>query len=201
MKPRIFFQLWMTRLFIIFTKTARHPPPPPAESIGCPQNKPGNKRTKLWNGWWQNNGDKLWTKYVIFLAFFFLLIFYFLLWQLQMFSSQWFWNVHTNNNLHSLYMRYVSSYEDFKFWDFLVSCHSLLPISMFLSSFSNKLIKSEWNSLQLIIFKIKHTWNNFFARNARNLTSFKTRMIHVLTCLRWWWNFMIGNHRNSASES
>ena len=42
-------------------------------------------------------------------------------------------------------------------------CHSLLPISMFLSSFSNKLIKSEWNSLQLIIFKVKHTWNNFFA--------------------------------------
>jgi hypothetical protein len=36
-------------------------------------------------------------------------------------------------------------------------CHSLLPISMFLSSFSNKLMKSEWNSLQLIIFKVKHT--------------------------------------------
>jgi hypothetical protein len=30
---------------------------------------------------------------------------------------------------------------------------------MFLSSFSNKLIKSEWNALQLIIFKVKHTWN------------------------------------------
>ena len=30
------------------------------------------------------------------------------------------------------------------------------------------------------------------------LTSFKTRMIHVLTCLR---NFMIGNHRNGESES
>jgi hypothetical protein len=43
-------------------------------------------------------------------------------------------------------------------------CHSLLPISMFLFSFSNKLIKSEWNSLQLIIFEVKHTWNNFFAR-------------------------------------
>jgi hypothetical protein len=43
-------------------------------------------------------------------------------------------------------------------------CHSLLPISMILSSFSNKLIKSEWNSLQLIIFKVKHTWNNFFAK-------------------------------------
>ena len=55
-----------------------------------------------------------------FKAFFFLLIFYFLLWQLQMFSSYWFWNVHTNNNLHSLCMRYVSSNEDFKFWDFLV---------------------------------------------------------------------------------
>ena len=35
---------------------------------------------------------------------------------------------------------------------------------MFLSSFSNKLIKSEWNSLQLTIFKVKHTWTNFFAR-------------------------------------
>ena len=50
---------------------------------------------------------------------------------------------------------------DFPKWG---PCHSLLPISMFLSSFSNKLIKSEWNSLQLIIFKVKHTWNNFFAR-------------------------------------
>jgi hypothetical protein len=37
-------------------------PGPPPESIGCPQNKTGNKRTKLWNGWCQNNGDKLWTK-------------------------------------------------------------------------------------------------------------------------------------------
>ena len=35
---------------------------------------------------------------------------------------------------------------------------------MFLTSFANKLIKSEWNSLQLIIIKVKHTWNNFFAR-------------------------------------
>jgi hypothetical protein len=40
LKARIFFQLWVARLFILFTKTA-------AESIGCPQNKPGNKRTKL----------------------------------------------------------------------------------------------------------------------------------------------------------
>ena len=50
------------------------------------------------------------------------------------------------------------------YYRFQCLCHSLLPISMFLSSFSNKLIKSEWNSLQLIIFKVKHTWNNFFAR-------------------------------------
>jgi hypothetical protein len=50
---------------------------------------------------------------------------------------------------------------DFPKW---TPCHSLLPISMFLSSFSNKLIKSEWNSFQLIIFKVKHTWKNFFAR-------------------------------------
>jgi hypothetical protein len=51
------------------------------ESIGCPQNKPGNKRTKLWNGWCQNM-DKI----IVFLTFFSLLIFYFLLWQLQMFN-------------------------------------------------------------------------------------------------------------------
>ena len=37
-------------------------PDPTAESIGFPQNKPWNKQTKLWNGWCQNNGDKLWTK-------------------------------------------------------------------------------------------------------------------------------------------
>ena len=43
-------------------------------------------------------------------------------------------------------------------------CNSLLPISMFLSSFSNKRIKSEWNSLQLVIFKVKHTWKNFLAK-------------------------------------
>ena len=62
-KARNVFQLWVARLFILFTKTARHPPPPPppAELIGCPQNKPGNKRTKLCNGWCQNNGDDLWT--------------------------------------------------------------------------------------------------------------------------------------------
>ena len=49
-------------------------------------------------------------------------------------------------------------------FDFPKWGHSLLPISMFLSSFSNKLIKSEWNSLQLIILKVKHTWKNLFAR-------------------------------------
>jgi hypothetical protein len=42
--------------------------------------------------------------------------------------------------------------------------HRSDEISMFLSSFSNKLIKLEWNSLQLIILKTKHTWNNFFTR-------------------------------------
>jgi hypothetical protein len=41
-KARIFFQLWVARLFILFTKTAR-----PSRSIGCPQNKPGNHRTEL----------------------------------------------------------------------------------------------------------------------------------------------------------
>ena len=34
---------------------------------------------------------------------------------------------------------------------------------MLLSRFSNKLIKSEWFSFQLIIFKVKHTWTNLFA--------------------------------------
>ena len=29
---------------------------------------------------------------------------------------------------------------------------------------TNKLIKSEWNALQLIIFKVNHTRKNFFAR-------------------------------------
>jgi hypothetical protein len=43
---------------------------------------------------------------------------------------------------------------------------------MFLSSFSNKLIKSEWNSLQLIIFKVKHTWTNFFARQESKKINF-----------------------------
>ena len=61
-KARIFFQLWVARLFILFTKTARPPLPPFEESIGCPENKPGNKQTKLWNGWCENNGDILWTK-------------------------------------------------------------------------------------------------------------------------------------------
>ena len=42
----LFPQLWVARLFILYTKTARHPPPR-AESNSCPQNKPGNKRIKL----------------------------------------------------------------------------------------------------------------------------------------------------------
>ena len=58
-KARFFFQLWVARLFILFTKTAR------PESIGCPQNKPGNKRNKLLNGWCQYNGEQLWTKYIV----------------------------------------------------------------------------------------------------------------------------------------
>jgi hypothetical protein len=39
-KARIFFQLCLARLFILYTKTAR-PPSPSAELIDCPQNKPG----------------------------------------------------------------------------------------------------------------------------------------------------------------
>jgi hypothetical protein len=52
---------------------------------------------------------------------------------------------------------------------------------MFLSSFSNKLIKSEWNSLQLIIFKVKHTGNNFFEKNAKHMTYF----VHNKSPLFW----------------
>ena len=40
-KGQNFFpQLWVARLFILYTKTAR-PPSPSAELIDCPQNKPG----------------------------------------------------------------------------------------------------------------------------------------------------------------
>ena len=79
-KGQTFFpQLWVARLFILFTKTARPPPPPhPAESNSCPQNKPGNKRTKLYNGWCHNNGGILWTNNRIF-DILFLVDFYFLL--------------------------------------------------------------------------------------------------------------------------
>ena len=52
---------WPDYLFYLQKLPDPPPPPHPAESIGCPQNKPGNKRTKLWNGWCQNNGDDLWT--------------------------------------------------------------------------------------------------------------------------------------------
>ena len=45
-------------------------PDPSAESIGCPQNKPENKGTKLGNGWCQNNGDKYGQNNRIFGIFF-----------------------------------------------------------------------------------------------------------------------------------
>jgi hypothetical protein len=47
------------------------------------------------------------------------------------------------------------------------------------ASFSNKLIMSEWNSLQLIIFKVKHTWNNFFARQ-------EMKEIELLSKAKWY---------------
>jgi hypothetical protein len=54
-----------------------------------------------------------------------------------------------------------------------IICHRYFDTNHFITWFvyflvcfgdNHKLIKSEWNSLQLIIFKVKHTWNNFFAR-------------------------------------
>ena len=59
-RAELFFQLWVARLFILFYLQTLPDPPFPAELICCPQNKPGNNRTKLWNGWCQNNGDMLW---------------------------------------------------------------------------------------------------------------------------------------------
>jgi hypothetical protein len=76
-------------------------------------------------------------------------------------------------------------------------CHSLLPISMFLSSFSNKLIKSEWNSLQLIIFKVKHTWNNFFepfvhvwGRKSRSSVIKNRKLFHLVRVFSRQWQFL-----------
>ena len=61
-KGQNFFpQLWVARLFLFIYKNCQTPPPP-AESNSCPQNKPGNKRTKLYNGWCHNNRGILWTK-------------------------------------------------------------------------------------------------------------------------------------------
>ena len=84
--------------------------PLPAESIGCPQNKPGNKRTKIWNGWCQNNGDKLCTKY--FFIFF-------------SDNSKCFHRI--GFEMYILIIMYtvcewdtLVPMEDFKFWDFLV---------------------------------------------------------------------------------
>jgi hypothetical protein len=37
--------------YIFISDYKNDTPPPPAESIGCPQNKTGNKWTKSWNGW------------------------------------------------------------------------------------------------------------------------------------------------------
>jgi hypothetical protein len=39
------------------------------------------------------------------------------------------------------------------------------------------LIRSEWNSLQLIIFKVKHTWNSFFARQEMQEIEFLSNQI------------------------
>jgi hypothetical protein len=83
-----------------------------------------------------------------------LLIFYFLLWQLQMFSSVWFWNVHTNNSLHSLYMRYVSSgvlhflpCKEILSCMFYLKDYQLQWISFWLNQFIRKTGQKHWNRL------------------------------------------------------
>ena len=169
-KARIAFQLWVARLFILFTKTARSPLPSPRNQLVVPKtNQEINESS------YEMVGAKITvTNYGQNKSYF---------WN---FFSCWFFIFFSDNskcfhrNGFEMYIliqiytvcTYVISDEDlnseiswfcfdFPKWG---PVHSLLPISMFLSSFSNKLIKSEWNSLQLIIFKVKHTWQNFFAR-------------------------------------
>jgi hypothetical protein len=75
--------------------------------------------------------------------------------------------------------------------------HVLLNIKYFFSlldeNHDHLWLRTENHSISYVFFQDNG--------DARNLTSFKTRMIHVLTCLSWWWNFMIGNHRNGTSEA
>ena len=56
-KARIFFQLWVARLFILFTKTARPPPLPPRNQLVVPKtNQEINEPS------YEVVGVKLWTK-------------------------------------------------------------------------------------------------------------------------------------------
>ena len=168
-RPEFFPTLGGQIIYFIY-KNCQTPlfPPPPAESIGCPQNKPGNKRTKLWNGWCQNM-DKISRIFGIFFLVDFL------------FSSPTTPKCFHRNG----FVRYIliliytlctcdtlvpTRILDSEISWFCFDFPKWSPVSFIITDFnvcfqfSNKLIKSEWNSLQLIIFKVKHTWNNFFAR-------------------------------------
>jgi hypothetical protein len=48
---------------------------------------------------------------------------------------------------------------------------------------NKKSTRKKMPKIRLTLSIICHRY--FDARNARNLTSFKTRMLHVLACLRW----------------
>ena len=172
-KARIFFQLWVARLFILFTKAARSPlspsPPPLRNQLVVPKtnqeiNEPSYEMVgvKITVTNYGQNKSYIWH-----------------------FLSCWFFIFFSDNS--KCFHR-----NGFEMYILLIiytvcTCDTLVPtrilnseISWFcfdfpkwgpmsfiindLSSFSNELIKSEWNSLQLIIFKVKHTWNNFFAR-------------------------------------
>ena len=69
---------------------------------------------------------------------------------------------------------------------------------MFLSSFSNKLIKSEWNSSQLIIFKVKHTWNIFLL--GKKCKKFNFFQNHNDTCARLFTLVMKFHDRQSSER-
>jgi hypothetical protein len=68
----------------------------------------------------------------------------------------------------------------------------------FFSSFSNKLIKSEWNSLQLIIFKVKHTWNNFL--QGKKYKKFNFFQIQNDTCAHLFTLVMKFHDRQSSER-
>ena len=131
-RPEFFFPTLGGQIIYFIYKNCQTPLP--AESIGCPQNKPGNKRTKIWNGWCQNNGDKLCTKY--FFIFF-------------SDNSKCFHRI--GFEMYILIIIYT-----------VCTCDTLVPM---------RILNSEISWFYSLFPQM--------VRNARNLTSFKTRMIHV----------------------